>query len=390
VDTETRIKEFTNKLEGNLETSISSNVPGVKLSSQAAGLLSEEQKSEIVHYGKKVVSQVQIEKLAKIVNLLAEDIFSDPQKKVYILIDRLDENWVEDGLRYKLIRALIETIRKFRKIEHVKIIITLRTDLLDRVLEQTRDSGFQREKYTSLFLNLGWKKDQLEMLLDKRINFLLKHKYSNGEVTFSDIFPARIDKTTSIDYILDRTLLRPRDAIIFVNECLKEAQGKTEISNTDIKLAEKTYSAGRVESLQYEWYVEHPMLGKYLDILHHKNASFKASTISDGELESLVMELAEQPDKDSDIAVKIAHNFMNSEYPASTIYLGSLRQNLLFILYKVGAVGIKIDGTSTVKWVHDRTQDLTAPKIQSTSIIYIHKILWRALAIDKRPIDKKP
>ncbi|MCU7854012.1 MAG: DNA repair ATPase [Candidatus Thiodiazotropha sp. (ex Monitilora ramsayi)] len=383
-DTETRIREFTDKLEANLQSSIDNNVPGIKLSSQAAAQLTEEQRSEVIHYGKKVVSKVQIEKLAKIVTLLSEDIFDDPKKKVYILIDRLDENWVEDELRYKLIRALIETIRKFRNIEPVKIIITLRTDLLDRVLEKTRDSGFQREKYTSLFLSLGWKKDQLETLLDKRINFLLKHKYTNGEVSFSDIFPSKIDKTTSFEYILDRTLLRPRDAIIFVNECLKEAQGKTAISSSDIKLAEKTYSIGRVDSLKYEWYVEHPMLEKYIDMLHHKSASFKASIISDDDLEALVMELAERPDKDCDLAVKNAHSYMNSEYPASKTYLDYLRQNLLFILYKVGAVGIKVDGTSTVRWIHDRTQDLTAAKIQKTSIIYIHKILWRALAIDKR------
>lgn len=384
VDTETRIKEFTDKLEANLQSSIDSNVPGIKLSSQAAAQLTEEQKSEVIHYGKKVVSKVQIEKLAKIVNLLSEDIFDDPQKKVYILIDRLDENWVEDELRYKLIRALIETIRKFRNIEPVKIVVTLRTDLLDRVLEKTRDSGFQREKYTSLFLSLGWKKDQLETLLDKRINLLLKHKYTNGDVKFSDIFPSRIDKTTSLEYILDRTLLRPRDAIIFVNECLKEAQGKTEILSSDIKLAEKTYSIGRVDSLKYEWYVEHPLLDKYIDMLHHKNSSFKASSISEDDLEALVMELAEHPDKDCDAAVKNAHSYMNSEYPASKTYLNYLRQNLLFILYKVGSVGIKVDGTSTVRWIHDRTQDLTVAKIQTTSIIYIHKILWRALAIDKR------
>ncbi|MBE9525727.1 MAG: DNA repair ATPase [Proteobacteria bacterium] len=384
VDTETRIKEFTDKLEANLQSSIDSNMPGLKLSSRAAASLSEEQKSEVIYYGKKVVSEVQIEKLSKIVNLLAEDIFTDPQKKVYILIDRLDENWIEDGLRYKLIRALIETIRKFRNITPVKIIITLRTDLLDRVLEKTRDSGFQREKYTSLFLDLGWKKGQLETLIDKRINLLLKYKYTNGEVRFSDIFPAKIDKVSSIDYILDRTLLRPRDVIIFINECLKEAQGKTEISGSDIKLAEKTYSTGRVDSLKYEWYVEHPTLDKYIDILHHKKSSFRASMITDDDLEALVIELADTTGKDSDLAVKNSHSYMNSEYPASDSYLAQLRKNVIYILYKVGAIGIKIDGTSTVKWIHDRTQDLTAQKIQPTSIIYIHKILWRALAIDKR------
>ena len=251
MDIETRIKEFTDKLEASLKSSIDSNVPGVKLSGQAGAVLSEEQKSEVIHYGKKVVSSVQVEKLSKIVNLLAEDIFTDPQKKVYILIDRLDENWVEDGLRYKLIRALIETIKKSRNISPVKIVVTLRTDLLDRVLDKTRDSGFQKEKYNSLFLQLGWNKEQLVHVLDSRVNHLLKYKYTSGNVSFSDVFPDKIDKVTSAEYILDRTLLRPRDAIMFVNSCLKGSQGKTEITTSIIKLAEKSYSADRIESLKY-------------------------------------------------------------------------------------------------------------------------------------------
>ena len=152
LDTETRIKEFTEKLEASLKSSIDSKIPGFSFTSEGKASLTEEQKLEVMHYGKKVVSSVQIEKLSKIVTLLAEDIFTDPQKKTYILIDKLDENWVDDELRYKLIRALIETIKKFRKIESVKILVTLRTDLLNRVLDKTRDSGFQREKYNSLFL----------------------------------------------------------------------------------------------------------------------------------------------------------------------------------------------------------------------------------------------
>jgi hypothetical protein len=384
IDTETRIKEFTEKLEANLRSSIDSNVPGVKLSGEAGALLSEEQKSEVIHHGKKVVSSVQIEKLSKIVSLLAEDIFTDPQKKTYILIDRLDESWVEDGLRYKLIRALIETIKKFRNIAPVKIVITLRTDLLDRVLDKTRDSGFQREKYNSLFLKLGWNKEQLMSVLDSRVNHLLKYKYTSGNVNFSDVFPDKIDKVTSAEYILDRTLLRPRDAIMFVNACLKESQGKTEITTEIIKLAEKAYSADRIESLKYEWFVEHPLLDKYIDVLHDRNSNFKAGAITDDQLELLILQLVESPELNADIAVKSAHTYMKSGYPASNAYMAQLRQNILYILYKVGVVGIKVNGTSSVKWSHDRSQDLTAKNIENTSIVYIHKILWRALAIDKR------
>jgi hypothetical protein len=291
---------------------------------------------------------------------------------------------VEDGLRYKLIRALIETIKKFRNIAPVKIVITLRTDLLDRVLDKTRDSGFQREKYNSLFLQLGWSKEQLMSVLDSRVNHLLKYKYTGGEVRFSDVFPEKIDKVTSAEYILDRTLLRPRDAIMFVNSCLKESQGKSEITASIIKLAEKAYSADRIESLKYEWFVEHPLLDKYIDVLHHRNSNFKAGAITDDQLELVVLELVEAPELNADVAVKSAHAYMKIGYPSSNAYMAQLRQNILYILYKVGIVGIKVNGTSSVKWSHDRSQDLTAKKIENTSIVYIHKILWRALAIDKR------
>lgn len=383
VDTESRIKEFTDKLEENLKASVGSSVPGLKFTAEAGKLLSEEQKTEVVYYGKKVVSSVQISKLSQVVNLLADDIFTDPQKKTYILIDRLDENWVEDKLRYKLIRALIETVRKFRNIKPVKIIFTIRTDLLERVLEYTRDSGFQREKYNSLFLKISWSRDQLKELLDKRINHLLKYKYTSNEVSFDDIFPSKIDKATSAEYLLERTFLRPRDAIMFVNECLIESQGKNEITNSIVKLAEKTYSVGRRESLNYEWFVEHPHLDRYIDFLSQKKSIFKVSGISTEELESLLLELAGASLEGADMAVRNAHDYMNSDYPASNTHMALFKQNLLYILYKVGAIGIKVDGPSSVKWVHDRTQDVTPRKIESASIIYVHKMLWRALAIDK-------
>ena len=381
VDTETRIKEFTDKLEASLKTSVLSNIPGFKFTAESGARLSKEQKAEVIHYGKKVVNTVQIEKLSKIVNLLAEDIFTDPQKKTYVLIDRLDEKWVDDELRYKLIRALIETIKKFRAIKPVKILVTLRTDLLDRVLDKTRDSGFQPEKYKSLFLQLSWNKEQLKTLLDKRVNHLLKHKYTNSEVCFDDIFPSRMDKVSASDYILDRTLLRPRDAIMFVNTCLIESQGKAEITSATIKLAEKAYSYDRVEALKYEWLVEHPLIKNYIEILHGKTSSFKVSSIPSDELDALILELAQHSLINSDAVVHSAHDYMSGSSPSSLMHF---QQNLLFTLYSIGVIGIKVDGTSAARWLHDRTQDLTPQKIKPTSIVYIHKMLWRMLAIDKR------
>lgn len=226
-------------------------------------------------------------------------------------------------------------------------------------------------------------RDHLKELLDRRIDHLLKYKYTGASVTFEDVFPPRIDKQSCVDYMLDRTFLRPRDAIIFVNDCLIEAQGKTQITNNVVQVAEKNYSLGRLESLTYEWFVEHPNLSKYLAFLGQKKSSFKVNSISNEELETLVLELSSEPLEGADLLVKTAHEYMSSKYPSPVADIGLFKQYLLFILYRIGAVGIKVDGPSSVKWIHDRTQDLTAKKIEGTSIVYIHKMLWRALGIDK-------
>ncbi|WDE04101.1 DNA repair ATPase [Thalassomonas viridans] len=384
VSTELRIKEFTEKLESSLKAGLKTKLGNIDLSSDSTNKLTEEQKSEIIHYGKKVVNDVQIKKLSKIINLLADDIFNDPQRKYFIVIDRLDEKWVEDDLRYKLIRALIESIKKFRKIETVKIIITLRKDLLGRVIEKTRDSGFQLEKYKTLFLNIGWDKSQLYQLIDKRINKLLKYKYISSEVSFEDVFPSRMDKVSALDYILDRTLLRPRDAVMFINECLSEAQNKTEITSSIIKSAEKSYSLERKESLEYEWFVEHKHLKVYIDILHDRKKNFKVSEIKKEELEQIILQISEDKSAYADDVITTSQLYLNSEYPQNDTYLRMLKQKLLFTLYKVGIIGIKTTGTSSVKWIHDKTQDITYQKIENSSVIYIHKMLWRTLAIDTR------
>lgn len=384
VTTEERIKEFTKKIEKDLSLKVQAKLPISEIKAGASLKLTDEQKTEIIHLGKEVVNGVQLEKLARIIQLLSDDIFTDQQKKTYIVIDRLDENWVEDNLRYKLIKALIETIKKFKKIENVKIVFTLRVDLLNRVIEKTKDAGFQREKYESMFLRVEWKKDQLKRMLDLRINHLLKNRYTKDDVYFDDIFPSTIERSPAADYIIERTLLRPRDAIIFINECLIAAQGKTQITGEIIKSAEKTYSSNRLESLTYEWSVEHPLLNRYMEFLYHKTHNFKVSQITTEEMESLMLNIQTEDIQEKDILVTLAVKYWNSKYPESDKILKDFRNNLLYVLYKIGIIGIKIDGASSARWIHDRTQDLTPERIEPVSIIYIHKMLHRALAVNTK------
>lgn len=118
-ETEYRIKEVTTTLESHLKASLEASIPGSALNAEGLQSLSEEQKQEVIQRAQRVVNQVQIRELSEIIELLS-DVLSDTPKQYHILIDRLDENWIEDRLRHLLIRALVETVRDFRKVRQVK------------------------------------------------------------------------------------------------------------------------------------------------------------------------------------------------------------------------------------------------------------------------------
>ncbi|WP_368203394.1 hypothetical protein [Aeromonas sp. R5-1] len=149
-------------------------------------------------------------------------------------------------------------------------------------------------------------------------------------------------------------------------------------------MAQRRCSTIGISYLEYEWFVEHPFLGKYIDILSHKSSRFKISELTKEELEPLILDLVDIPKDKEDSVSKVANEYYTSEYPESLAHFTKFTQHLFYTLYKVGVIGIKIDGISSVTWVHDKTQDLTPSRIKTTSIVYIHKMLWRVLAIDKR------
>ena len=131
------------------------------------------------------------------------EVFDDPKRRYYVVIDRLDENWIEEQRRYSLIRALIETVRDFHKVRNAKIVVALRLDLLRRVFQMTRGAGFQEEKYEGDFLHLRWNRPELTEVLDRRIDCLIASRYTKSPVTYRDVLPRVIGRQDAVGYMLD-------------------------------------------------------------------------------------------------------------------------------------------------------------------------------------------
>lgn len=372
-DTDYRIKEVTTKVESDLQASIGAAIPLAKLNASGASKVSEEEKQEIIPRAQEVINRVQIKELSEIIELLS-DVLVEKQTRYYIVIDRLDENWIAEKLRYLLIRALIETIRDFRKAPEVKIIVALRYDLIDRVFRYTRDTGFQEEKYEGLYLNLTWNKRQLTEILDNRINHLVRQRYTTQRVTHEDLLPKSLLKIPTIDYLLERTLMRPRDIIEFFNFCIVQAADNLKISSQMIKQAEGEYSRTRLRSIAEEWYTDYPNLFIFIELLKNQKPNFSLSEITYDDCADFCLNLLIGGVKEHDDLFKVAERFVETEVDAA-----HFKSRVFQIFYRVGLIGLKLESYETTAWIMDGRRNIAVSEIKEETRASIHSCFYRIL-----------
>jgi hypothetical protein len=277
-----------------------------------------------------------------------------------------------------LIRALIETVRDFSQAQQVKIIVALRYDLFDRVIRLTRSAGFQQEKYESLNLHLQWSREQLVQVLDYRIERLVEQRYTKQRVTHKDILPANIQKGKgTIDYILERTFMRPRDVIHFFNLCILQASNQPQITGQMLRQAEREYSRDRLKALAEDWIVDYPGLLTFKDILKGRSPRFKVSELSPQACEEICLALATTRATRSGELEDMANRVVELSFPVE-----EFRQNLVQCFYRVGLVGLKLGAAEKFYWsTSGPRRSVSAAEIAADSGVEIHPCFWRVLGI---------
>jgi hypothetical protein len=378
-ETEYRVKDVTAKLETELRASISTPSIVSKLEAGASKKLSEEERQEVIQRGAHVVNKVQIKALSDVLKLLSEEVFNDSQERYYITIDDLDTKWADDALKFKLIRALIETIKHFRQIKSVKVIVSIRVDLLQRVIEATRDSGFQSEKYESLFLKIHWHAVDICRMVDLRVGHLVKQRYTSHPIGINDLFPAQVSKVPFRDFLTQRTFLRPRDAILFANECISRAADRGQISSQIVLDAEGAYSQKRINSLAEEWGGIYPLVSNYLSVFSGKRPTLNFSEFIKSEVETWAFATLLNHNESTD-PVAIAANMC---FLADKTNYQDFLKTLIKAMYTVGAVGVKINATTTEQWSYYSDQPLVESALMASSVVKLHPLFWRAVGINE-------
>lgn len=214
--------------------------------------------------------------------------------------------------------------------------------------------------------------------MSSRVSEVYKRQYTRQRAMFSDVFP-KSEKGgggESVDYIIERTLFRPRDAIQFANECFRVAFDRPRISWRAIYAAEASYSSKRLKSLAEEWSEYYPALEDTVEILRGLRVPFTRSTLSGDRLSEIAMELHEASDRDA------CSRMSRQMYSAESKYSeADLISQILICLYHVGVIGIKISTLDTYIWSHIDQPRISKSEVKRANQIVVHKMFRHALEI---------
>ena len=245
------------------------------------------------------------------------------------------------------------------------------------ILQKVKSVGSQEEKYESLFLKLVWTRKQLHDLLNLRVNALFKMKYTSSSVGIDDLLPKiKVERKDPFSYILDRTFYRPRDAILFINECLSEADGKPHFTFGVIKNAERAYSTKRLRFLFDEWRSVFPYLSDYVKLIQRRTKSLQITDFSEQEIEAYFLDFLTTSDRSNDPLFGMAKDYINADGTSELILL-----KLLYFLYVAGVIGVKSDSRSSTRWAVKDHAPLIPSEITRACRFQIHPCFWRSLGI---------
>jgi hypothetical protein len=197
---------------------------------------------------------------------------AEEKEQIWLLIDNLDKSWATRGATFEdilVVQGLLEASRKLERSLGSRDIdfhclVFIRPDVLELLNRYASDRGKETP------IELEWDDRQLfRDILQKRIEDSTEITGGFDEAWAAIAEPA-VGIRDSFDYIVDRTLMRPRDALLFVQRAQQVALNRSHprITQDDIEHAEIGYSEEALVQLGFEMEDTHPGMVDALFAFH--------------------------------------------------------------------------------------------------------------------------
>ena len=165
----------------------------------------------------------------------------------------------------------------------------------------------------------------------------------------------------------------------FLDRLLEVAQGSYEVTSTMIKRAEINFSRIRRDALEQEWQSAFPSIKKIIDFVGLRQKSI----ITFEELCSLkeADDVALAIYSEKKIAFDPLYEVASTYYEKDTRSAEDLIKAIIGVLYRVGAIGVKLKNGNRFMYSHLDEALLPIAQFTEDARIRIHPMLWGAFRL---------
>jgi hypothetical protein len=280
-------------------------------------------------------------KLAEITPLLPVLCQILEKQKVVVLVDELDRGWDESEDAKAFVAGLFQACMSINGLsDNLRVYISLRQELYDNIPALYEDA----QKFRDVIEAISWTKPRLLELIAARIRYSLgKLEHASDQWCWDKVFTSQSPEagSSSFEYMIDRTLYRPREIIQFCAQAIEAAFDRKSglpVDASTITDVEFAYSEERTTDIAAEYRFQYPGLLSLFEAFRGRNCYFDYD-----ELSLVCLEIATETaltseasvwvaDQEPDLVIEVLWQvgFLQAEtvygschhQPATTLFLG--------------------------------------------------------------------
>jgi hypothetical protein len=240
--------------------------------------------------GLKVKELEKLYKLEEIHHLLPDLKEALVKETVIVLVDELDRGWDASEDAQAFVAGLFQACISINSLSpNLTVYMSLRQELYDNIPALYEDA----QKYRDMIELIAWNEKGLQQLIARRVNHALTERYPQYAVDSSALsdedlwgllFQETLDyrQSKSFNYMVDRTLYRPRELIQFCQQAVDSARASatsTPLGYAVLTQAEIQYSEERTKDIAAEYRFQYPNLLEVFEVFRGKSYLFDRSTL---------------------------------------------------------------------------------------------------------------
>lgn len=201
---------------------------------------------------------------------------------IIVLVDELDKGWDGSEDAKAFVAGLFQAAARINANHaHLKVMLSLRRELYYSIPSLYEDAQKVRDSIETI----TWDEAQLKELIGRRIaNSVPQLKGKTTDECWNSVFSESLEyrNARSFNYMIDRTLYRPREILQFCIDVVDSVAKRGEwlpANYPAISSAEQHYSTARLQDIASEYRFQYPGLESVFETFRGHQHSFDRETL---------------------------------------------------------------------------------------------------------------